>query len=55
MGSTSFLQEISWGDYQRQYNLLYIGNHQYGRSYGSLTYTKAIAEFHKEGLGDIDH
>ena len=30
-------------------------NHQYVRAYGSLTYTKAIADTHKKDYGNLDH
>jgi len=30
-------------------------NHQYVRAFGSLTYTKAIADFHKKDYGSIDN
>ena len=55
MGPSWILQEVSWRIHQGQYTYPYLGNHQYVRAYGSLTYTKAIAEFHKPTFGHIDH
>lgn len=31
-----------------------LGNHQYVRAFGSLTYTKAIADFHKKTFKNLD-
>jgi kynurenine---oxoglutarate transaminase / cysteine-S-conjugate beta-lyase / glutamine---phenylpyruvate transaminase len=32
-----------------------VGSHQYVRAFGSLNYTKAIADFHKKTFGNLDH
>ena len=49
----------SWGppDFYKKYleEAVKESNHQYVRAYGSLTYTKAIADFHKPTFGHIDH
>ena len=44
-------------EFYRKYlnEALTTSNHQYVRAFGSLTYTKAIAEFHKKSFGEIDH
>lgn len=34
---------------------LTYSNHQYVRAFGSLNFTKAIAEFHRPTFGELDH
>ena len=55
MAASPILPSISNRINSQQYLLFNQGNHQYVRAFGSLTYTKAISEFHKQAFKNLDH